>query len=81
MAELIDHILTLPRVEQLRLVAAVIAHLEEAEQQKPFSHLPAWQAQLAAEALAELKEEETRALSDETFWREVDLHIEGLEGK
>ncbi len=81
MAELIDHILALPRVEQLRLVAAVISHIEEAERQKPLSHLPEWQVQLAEEALAELKGEETRALSDETFWREVDLHIEALEGR
>lgn len=74
MAELLEKILSLPRIEQLKIMAAMVAHLQKEE-----SKIPEWQIKVAGEALKEIDEHPDLLISNTDFWKEVDEKIASLE--
>jgi hypothetical protein len=77
-AELIKHILALPRSEKLQIIALLAIELQK-EEGEMSETIPQWQVDLAKETLDEIESGKIKALEHEAFWAEVDAKVEKLE--
>ncbi|MEL6256101.1 MAG: hypothetical protein AAFR87_29115 [Bacteroidota bacterium] len=79
MAELIEHILSLPKAEKWRIFSVLAEALRKEADQAENAEIPAWQIDLALKAREEIESGKVKPMSHTQFWSAVDARLDQIE--
>ena len=73
MSDAVQHILSLPKAERLRIAMEILRSIEAKD-----AGFPDWQLQRAQEAQQQADTEPASTLTEAAFWRQVDEKIKSI---